>query len=70
MPPDTSTPRRSLLKGISWETFSLGLTFILAWLVFGRVAECIVFTVASFFVKIGFFFAHERAWHQIKWGKE
>jgi len=69
MRPDSSTPRRSLMKGISWESISLLITFLLAWCMFGQIVACGVFAVVSFFVKLVFFYSHERIWHQIPFGK-
>ncbi len=69
MRPDPSSPRRSLLKGVTWETIAFFLTFILAWMIFGQVIVCGVFALVSFFVKLIFFYLHERLWHQIPYGK-
>lgn len=55
---------RCIVKGASWETFSTLLTFALAYWTFGSVGACVTFTIVSFFVKIFFFYIHERLWHQ------
>jgi len=66
---DSSTHRRSLLKGLSWETISTIVTFALAWLMFGHAVECVVFVAAYFAVKSVLFYVHERIWHQVSYGK-
>lgn len=66
---DSSTHRRSLLKGLSWEAISTVVTFALAFVMFGHIGECIVFVVACFIVKSVLFYTHERIWHQISYGK-
>ena len=69
MKPDSSSYRRSLLKGLSWEIISTIVTFGIAWLIFGRVAECALFAIICFVVKCVLFYLHERIWHQIPYGK-
>ena len=66
---DTSTHRRSLLKGLSWESLSTVLTFGLAWLIFGRVTVCLMFAAICFAVKSVLYYIHERIWHQFPYGK-
>ena len=36
---------------------------------FGNLGGCAVFTGLCFVVKLILFYWHERAWHQIQWGK-
>ena len=70
MKPDPSTPRRSLVKAISWETFSNLVCGLLAYISFGNLADCAMFTLICFVVKLFLFYEHERVWHQIPWGKQ
>jgi len=69
MKPDSSTPRRSFVKAVSWETFSNLVCFVLAYMMFGNIGGCAIFTVIAFVVKLFLFYEHERVWHQIRWGK-
>lgn len=69
MIPDSSTPCRTLVKALSWETFSTIATFILAWFMFGNLDMCIAFAAACFVLKLTLFCVHERLWHQTTWGK-
>jgi adenylylsulfate kinase len=69
MKPDSSTPKRSFVKALSWETFSNLVCFALAFAMFGNIGGCVVFTAIAFIVKLILFYGHERLWHQIDWGK-
>jgi adenylylsulfate kinase len=64
-----STLQRSLLKGIVWETISLIVTFFAVYLVYGDLELSLRFSIGLSAVKILIFFAHERIWKMIKWGK-
>lgn len=61
MKPDSSSHRRSLLKGLSWEIISTIVTFGIAWLMFGHVVECVLFAVICFVVKSILYYLHERS---------
>jgi len=70
MKPDHSTPKRTFVKALSWETFSNLVCFGLAYLMFGNIGDCAIFTTICFVVKLFLFYLHERAWHQISYGKK
>jgi uncharacterized membrane protein len=61
---------RSLAKAVSWRVTGTVDTFIISWLITGQVllASGIAFT--EIMTKIALFWAHERVWNKIKWGKE
>jgi len=65
-----STPKRSFIKGLSWETFSNLVCFTLAYAMFGNIGGCVMFTIIAFVVKLAMFYGHERLWHRITWGKQ
>ncbi len=69
MKPDSSTPARTFVKALSWETFSTVACFGLAWVIFGNIGTCVQFALIAFFMKLGLFYIHERIFHQISWGK-
>ena len=69
MKPDSSTPRRTFVKALSWESFSTAATFGLAWLMFGNLGTCVAFAGTSYVMKLILFYHHERIWHQIPYGK-
>ena len=65
----SSTPKRTFLKALSWETISTTATLGLAWLMFGNIGACITFSFIAYFMKLGLFYFHDRFWHTVKWGK-
>jgi len=70
MKPDSSTPKRTLAKALSWETLSNLVCFVLAYIIFGNIGGCVIFTLVCFFLKLTMFYLHERLWHQCHWGKK
>ena len=64
-----STYKRSLVKGIVWEGFSLIITFIAVYMVYGDLNLSIRFSIGLAVIKMALFFVHERAWKNVKWGK-
>jgi uncharacterized membrane protein len=60
---------RSLAKAISWRITGTLDTFIISWLITGQLllASGIAFT--EIMTKICLFWAHERVWNRIRWGK-
>ena len=64
---DTNT--RSLVKAISWRITGTIDTFLISWLITGQIllASSIAFT--EIMTKIVLFWAHERTWNKINWGK-
>jgi uncharacterized membrane protein len=66
----TSKPHRSLMKAISWESFSFILTSIIVYLFTGDKRLTIELTVTCQLIKVFFFYLHERIWHRTSWGKE
>jgi adenylylsulfate kinase len=64
-----STVQRSFLKGITWEIISFIITFIFVYLIYGDFNMSITVCFFLSLVKIFFFFAHERIWKKIMWGK-
>lgn len=66
----TETPVRSLAKAVSWRVTGTVDTFIISWLITGQVllASGIAFT--EIMTKIFLFWAHERIWNKINWGRK
>lgn len=65
---DTSV--RSLAKAVTWRVTGTIDTFLISWLITGQVllASGIAFT--EIMTKIALFWAHERVWNQITWGRK
>lgn len=64
-----STYKRSLVKGITWEGFSFIITLLAVYSIYGDFHFALKFNIVLTLVKVVFFFAHERVWKEIKWGK-
>jgi len=60
MKPDPSTPKRTITKAVSWETFSNPVCGGLADGWFGDLTSCVAFTGVCFVVKLILFYYHER----------
>ena len=64
------TNKRSVVKGISWRIFATTTTIIIVYLFFGRLDLAIAAGVLETVAKIALYWAHERAWVKIKWGRK
>jgi adenylylsulfate kinase len=62
----TDTHRRSILKAISWRTLGTIDTFVLSWIITGRVDLAAAIGGVEIFTKIALFYLHERVWTNIK----
>ena len=60
---------RSIIKTLSWRFIATATTVILVLIMTGRMD--IAFTVGGFevFLKMLFYFLHERSWDKIRWGR-
>lgn len=64
------TNTRSVTKGISWRFFATGTTIIIVYLFFGRLDLAIAAGVIETVLKVALYWAHERIWHKVRWGKK
>ena len=65
----SSTPLRSFVKGVVWETVGFILTVLAVYIVYGNFVGSLEFGLVLTIIKIFFFFIHERIWKKIRWGK-
>ena len=65
----SSTYKRSLIKGVVWEGFSFIITLVAVFLIYGDIRLSLKFSLGLTLVKMIFFFIHERAWKNVRWGK-
>jgi adenylylsulfate kinase len=61
---------RSVTKGISWRFVATTTTIIIVYIFFGRLDLAIAAGVIETVLKVGLYWAHERAWFKIKWGRK
>lgn len=60
---------RSILKGFSWRFFGTLDTILLSFLWTGDYAKAFAIGGAEVITKVLLFWAHERVWLKINWGK-
>ena len=60
--------RRSIAKAVSWRLFASMDTFVLAFLVTGRLSWGASIASAEVVTKLALYYVHERAWAQVAWG--
>lgn len=63
------TNTRSIAKAISWRITGTVDTFIISWLITGELLLASGIAATEVITKIGLYWAHERVWNRIKWGK-
>lgn len=64
------TNRRSIVKGISWRIVATSTTIIIVYVFFGRLDLAIAAGLIETVLKVALYWAHERAWFKIRWGKK
>jgi len=61
---------RSIVKGISWRVVATTTTVLIIYFFFGRLDLAIAAGIIESVLKVGLYWAHERAWFKIRWGKK
>lgn len=61
---------RSIVKAISWRVGGTLVTFIVVWVVAGELDLAAKIGVLDTAIKIGVFYAHERLWNYLSFGKQ
>ena len=64
------TNKRSIVKGISWRVIATTTTVIIVYVFFGRLDLAIAAGLMESVLKVGLYWAHERAWFKIHWGRK
>jgi len=64
-------PIRSVVKAVSWRVVGTIDTFVVSYFVLGegKWREAIAISGVDFMTKMILYFAHERVWNKIKWGR-
>ena len=60
---------RSLAKAVSWRLTGTADTFLISWVITGEPLLASGIALTEVFTKIFLYWAHERAWNRVKWGK-
>ncbi len=61
---------RTLLKTISWRATGTLDTFLISYLITGKIGLAASISGVEVFTKMILYYFHERAWNKIKYGKE
>lgn len=61
--------KRSLIKTITWRICATFITFFVAWVVTGSIEFGIAVGAIEFWVKLIFYYLHERVWSNLSWEK-
>lgn len=64
-------PIRSVVKAISWRVVGTVDTLLVSYLILGdgKLGEASAIAGVDFVTKMILYFAHERVWNRIKWGR-
>lgn len=63
------TPRRSLVKTISWRITGSTATFLISYAVLGNISISGTIAVIQLTFNTLLYFLHERVWNRITWGR-
>lgn len=61
---------RSITKGISWRVIATTTTIVIVYVFFKRLDLAIAAGLVESVLKVGLYWAHERAWFKIRWGRK
>ena len=62
-------PIRSLAKAVSWRITGTIDTFLVSWFITGRPLIASGIALTEIITKVFLFWAHERVWNKINWGR-
>ncbi len=60
---------RSLLKAVSWRLTGTLDTFIISWMISGKITIASSIAGVELVTKITLYYGHERVWAGIHWGR-
>jgi len=64
------TNTRSIVKGISWRVVATTTTIAIVYFFFDRLDLAIAAGMIETVLKVGLYWAHERAWFKVSWGRK
>jgi len=64
------TNKRSIVKGISWRVVATSTTITIVYFFFDRLDLAIAAGMIETVLKVGLYWAHERAWFKVQWGRK
>ena len=60
---------RSLVKAVSWRLTGSVDTMVISFLITGKLKWALTISGVEFFTKIALFYAHERVWEKLPFGR-
>ena len=67
--PVAESNARSILKAMSWRTTASIDTFIVSFLVTGRLKLALSIGGLELFTKLALYYGHERVWNRVRFGR-
>lgn len=67
--PKSESHLRSIAKAVSWRTLGTVDTFILSFIITGQAKMALAISGVEIFTKVFLFWAHERIWTRVGWGR-
>jgi len=61
--------KRTLVKTITWRAIALVTTIVVVYIYSGDVKESLVVGVSANFLKMFFYYIHERVWNKVGFGR-
>ncbi|MFC1738725.1 DUF2061 domain-containing protein [Planctomycetota bacterium] len=61
---------RSIIKAVTWRAGGTVVTWLVAWSITGNLNIAAQIGVLDSLIKIGAFYAHERFWNRVSYGKQ
>ena len=65
----TVSRKRSLIKSITWRIIASLDTFLIAWLITGKITWASSIATLEILTKTFLYYFHERGWNYVFWGK-
>lgn len=63
-------PKRSVVKALTWRVIAFLVTIIVVYVYSKDIKESLVVGISANFIKIFFYYIHERIWNRSKFGRE
>jgi adenylylsulfate kinase len=62
--------KRSLVKSLTWRAIALATTFVSIYIITGKIEFALQGTVLTNTINFILYYAHERGWNNIQWGRK
>jgi len=65
-----ASKNRSLVKALTWRLTGTIDTFLLSFIITRKLTIALSISGAELFTKVFLYYAHERVWNKINWGRK